>query len=161
MEYKVIYRDEYYNQHYPKIVSNVNILHPLEISWHYENKIFSLLSSSDDYIGNAYVSDNFLIIRYTENSNTLHFANNLIVYNLNKEIIHIIPPPKPKKWSKSNSIYSLGDKKIIEGKEHIAVSIFKADYNDNHSGQEEIHYLNLENLEYHPSYFESHYDSGR
>ena len=161
MEYKVIYRDEYYNQHYPKIVCNTNILHPLEISWHYENKIFSLFSSPEDYIGNAYVSDNFLLVRYTDRSSSLHFANNLIVYNLNKEIIHIIPSPKPKKWSNSNSIYSLGDKKIIEGKEHIAVSIFKADYSDNRSGQEEIHYLNLENFEYHPSYFENYYDSGR
>jgi len=161
MEYKITYQDEYYNQHYPKIVCNVNILHPLEISWQHENKVFSLLSSPEDYIGNAYLANNFLLVRYTDRSVSPHFASNLIVYNLNKEIIHIIPPPKPKKWENSNSVYSLGNKKNIDGQEYIAVSIFKADYNDNRSGQEEIHYLNLENFEYHPSYFENYYDSGR
>lgn len=98
---------------------------------------------------------------YAKNSNSPQFANNLIVYNLEKKIIQIIPPPKPKNWINSDSIYSLGEKKIFEGKEYIAVSIFKSDENDNRSGQEEIHYLNLENFEYHPLYFESNHDYGR
>lgn len=161
MKYNIVYQNEYDNKHYPKIVSNTNVLHPLEICWHHENKALNLLSSPEAYIGNAYVSDTFLLIRYANNSNSPHFANNLIVYNLDKKIARIIPPPKPKNWSTSDSIYSLGEKKIFDGKEYIAVSIFKSDYNDNRSGLEEIHYLNLENFEYHPSYFESNYDYGR
>lgn len=161
MKYNIVYQSEYDNKHYPKIVSNTNVLHPLEISWHHENKILTLLSSKEDYIGNAYLSDAFILIRYAKNSNSPQFANNLIVYNLEKKIIQIIPPPKPKNWINSDSIYSLGEKKIFEGKEYIAVSIFKSDENDNRSGQEEIHYLNLENFEYHPLYFESNHDYGR
>lgn len=161
MKYNIVYQSEYDNKHYPKIVANTNVLHPLEISWHHENKTLTLLSSKEDYIGNAYLSDAFILIRYAKNSNSPQFANNLIVYNLEKKIIQIIPPPKPKNWINSDLIYSLGEKKIFGGKEYITVSIFKSDETDSSSGQEEIHYLNLENFEYHTLYFESYHDYGR
>jgi len=86
------------------------------------------------------------------------------MYNLKKEIIRVIPPPKPINWDKISPIYSIGEIKEIDGENYIATFIDTDNYFSKEKGVKgfiEIRWLNLKTFEYHPTEHSFIKDYGR
>jgi hypothetical protein len=174
MEYKIDYR--YEEDNIGDIVSNKKVEKPKKIMWTFEDQTHLIESRLEfgttrsengemkvivineiyDLIKSAYLFDNCLLLLYSDNSkynNVFPAPDNLILYNLKKEIIKTIETPKPLQYKENNllTINSLGEVKIIDNVKHLLVIISTGDHD---SGFSEFRYLNLETFEYNSSYYE-------
>lgn len=179
MKYKVIYR--YESDNIGNIIEEGLIECPLEIRWFcganeykLESKIrfTSILDSEGgskviainsefDFIYKVYLSNKNLLVLYSndlKDNKIFPPPNNLVLYNLEKEVMKIIPTPKSTNGLKM-PITSMGSIKMIDGIKHISVRIDNT-YFDGY-GDVEIHYLNTNTFEYHPTFIEKHKEYGR
>lgn len=114
-----------------------------------------------DFISKVYLMDDSLLVLYAENieyNNIFPPPNNLVLYNLKKEVIKVIPPPVSKRGG-NMPITSMGNTKMIDGVKYISVRI--DDIGNSWTGNVEIHYLNSETFEYHPTVIETFFEYGR
>ena len=155
INFNIKYYTELYNKINPLRILEGNIKRPLYVKWGYDNKDYEFIrNNDDDLIIDIFVSQEFILVCYSKESKNHTSPNNLIMYNLKKEIIRVIPPPKPINWDKTSPIYSIGDVKVIDGEKHIAVYIDTDNYFSKEKGVigfVEIRWLNLETFDYHPT----------
>lgn len=143
------YDTDLYNKNYPLRVTHGTILRPLYVIWNFRGRNFEILRNNEDFIISMNVSQEFILVCYSEDSLNFPAPNNLVLYNLKKEIIKVIPPPVPINWQHPSSIYSIGEEKIIDGRKYIDVWIGFGD--PQYYAQVELRYLDLETFEYHPT----------
>ncbi|WP_027383054.1 hypothetical protein [Epilithonimonas caeni] len=126
---------------------------PIELSWFDDFQKYCLEWSEQERPSKIFLSDKFILVLFYKDSNTCPYPNNLVRYNLKKEVIGIIQTPKPLQYKGNNLllISSIGKVKIIDNVEHLSVVISTGDYD---MGFSEFRYLNLETFEYHPTYYE-------
>ena len=153
--FHVRYLSEWYNKNNPLAVQEGCIFHSEFVKWEFENNTFEFLRKDPDFITHIYVSQQFILVLYAEEekySKTHHYPYNLVLYNLKKEVIKVIPPPKPKEVAPGMAVTGLGDISVIEDKKYIRVYMEWGNIND--TGYQETHYLDMESFEFHPSKYE-------
>lgn len=155
MKYLVEFRyDDDKKEH---TICNETALKFKEVKWEYEEKHYNFIyDDAKPYTG--FFGDDFILILYLEDSLNFPSPNNLVLYNLKKEIIKVIPPPAPKQGG-SMPITSMGSTEIIDGVKHISVRI--DNIGNSWTGNVEIHYLNSETFEYHPTAIKTFFEYGR
>lgn len=128
------------------------------IRWYYKEKMYEFSrEDNDERIFLIHVFQEYIIVCYpTEKKFNKSFPspNNLVLYNLQKEVIQIIPPPKPiSNWKRYSPNENLGGIKIIDGVKHIQVTIHGYDVPHKPSLEYimEFRFLNLETFQYHPT----------
>ena len=161
IEFYLKYKTELYNKIKPLKIKEGLISHPYYLRWYFENTKYEFISNYENFIIDVYTSQEFLIVCYSEDSKIYPHPNNLVVYNLKKEVIKIIEPLKPiNEFYKELPFTSLNDKEyinqqyqetIINGEKYISVGISK---NDMDFGYAEFRYLNLRTFEFHPTYYD-------
>lgn len=158
IEFNVKYWSTWENNTKPSKIFEGSIFQPAFVNWSFENSHYEFLKNDEDIITTIYVSQEFILVCYSEDS--LHYPspNNLFLYNLKKEVIKVIPPPAPKRGG-NMPITSMGKTKMIEGVNHISVRI--DDIGNSWTGNVEIHYLNSETFEYDPTFIETFFEYGR
>ncbi|MDF0720353.1 hypothetical protein P0M11_10135 [Kaistella sp. PBT33-4] len=150
MEYYVEYR--YDNDIKENFLQNEIALKFKRVKWKFDDNFYIIeYDESKPYCG--YFSDEFILVLFIEDSPIHSHPNNLVLYNLKKEIFKIIQAPKPLHYKGNNllPISSIGKVKIIDNVKHLLVVISTGGYD---MGFSEFRYLNLETFEYHPTYYE-------
>lgn len=146
MQYTVEYR--YDNDEKKHIICNESALKFKKVKWEYEGKHYNFIyNDTKPYVG--FFGNNFILILYLEDSPHFPPPENLVLYNLKKEVIKVIPPPIPIHWKQLSSIFSIGEERIIDGRKYIEVWIGTGHPQD--YAQVELRYLDLETFEYHPT----------
>jgi hypothetical protein len=147
---------DYYNETKPVKIYEGIIDKFKTITWNYEGKNSKILNKDPDFTQYTFVSQNYIIVLYDESieySKTFHHPNNLVIYNLKKEIIRIIKPPKPIIYKYKDlpftQFYGI---EIVDSVKHLAV--FVGEWNDEEVTHSEIRYLNLVTFEFHPTYYD-------
>lgn len=127
---------------------------PIELSWSDNIHKYNFEWSENERPAKIFLSSEYILILFYKNSTIHPHPNNLVIYNLKKEIVKIILPPKPINWNKISPIYSIGDIKEIDGENFLATYI---DTDNDFSKEKEvigfieIRWLNLKTFEYHPT----------
>jgi hypothetical protein len=136
---------------------------PQKIKWIKDGIDYELLSTEQNYIRDVYLQDDYLIVLYFGDSINFPHPQNLVVYNLNKEIIKIINTPKLKSIE-ARRFTGKEERRFIE-----AITGYVVDYEDKKYIKIAVgpnvpveHYfefqlLNLKTFEFHPSYSEPLY----
>lgn len=129
------------------------IENPIELSWLYNSLRYSFEWTEEERPYRVLLSNEFILILFYKDSSIHPQPNNLILYNLKKEIIKIIETPKPLQFKGNNQlpISSIGNVRIIDNVKHLLVVISVGIYD---IGFSEFRYLNLETFEYHSTYYE-------
>lgn len=152
--FNIKYSSTWDNENNPLQLSEGNIDTPLYVQWNYKDIDYEIISNEDDFISKIFLSQEFIIACYSKKSKIHTFPNNVIMYNLKKEIIKVILPPKPLNWDKISPIYSIGEVKEIDGENYIATYVDTDNYFSKEKGVIgfiEIRWLNLKTFEYHPT----------
>ncbi|WPO82963.1 hypothetical protein SD427_01080 [Chryseobacterium sp. JJR-5R] len=127
---------------------------PIELSWSVNIHKYSFEWSEKERPAKIFLSPEYILILFYKNSIIHPHPNNLVMYNLKKEIVRIVLPPKPINWNKISPIYSIGEIKEIDGENFLATYI---DTDNDFSKEKgvmgfiEIRWLNLKTFEYHPT----------
>ncbi len=150
--FKLRYYTELYNKRNPLEINEGTIVYPLFVKWSYEGKDYEFVRNDKDFISFIYVNQEFILVCYSEDSKIFPAPYNLVLYNLKKQMLKTIPPPKTKSGNKMD-IKSMGYIKIIDGIKHISVRV--DDCYKGGNGYVEIHYLNTQTFEYHPNEIET------
>lgn len=98
--FNVKYSSTWDNENNPLQHLEGNINRPLYLKWNYDDIDYEIVCSEDNFISNIFLSQEFIIVCYSKKSKIHTFPNNVIMYNLRKEVIKTIPPPKPINWDK-------------------------------------------------------------
>jgi len=151
MEYNVEYR--YDNDIKENFLQNKVALKFKKVEWKFDDNFYRLeYDEAKPYCG--YFSDEYILVLFIEDSLVHPHPNNLLMYNLKKEIIKIIPPPTPINWDKVSPIHGIGEIKKIDGENYISVGISTDNYFLKEKGVIgfiEVRWLNLKTFEYHPT----------
>ncbi len=137
---------------------------PIELAWSDNIQKYNFVWTEEDRPAKVFLSDKFILILFYKDSPNSFHPNNLIIFNLKKEIIKVIPPPKPINWDKISPIYSIGEVKEIDGENYIATYVDTDNYFSKEKGVigfVEIRWLNLKTFEYHPTEHSLIKDYGR
>lgn len=152
--FTVKYNSTWDNENSPLQLSEGKIDRPLYIKWIKQDVDYEIISNEIDFISSVFAFQDFIVVCYSKDSKDHGFPNNLVIYNLKKEIIKIIHPPIPINWNKISPIYSIGEIKEIETEQYISVYIDTDNYFSKEKGVigfVEIRWLNLKTFEYHPT----------
>lgn len=161
--FNIEYIWDYYNKTKPINIFEGCINKFTFIKWSYENENYKILRNDKNFAEYSFVSQNFIIVLYNwkeKCSPTFHYPNNLVVYNLKKEIIKIIEPPKPKiERYKDLPFTQFWLFENIDNIKHLGIVV--GEWDDEEVTHSEIRYLNLETLEFHPTIYEIRDTFGR
>lgn len=162
--FSVKYNSTWDHENKPLQFSEGNIDRPLSIKWKMQESDYEIVSNQVNFISRIFAFQDFIMVCYSKNSKDHSFPNNLVIYNLKKEVIRILPPPIPINWDKISPVYSIGEIKEIDGEKYIAVYIDTDNYFSREQGVIgfiEIRWLNLNTFEYHPTEHTLMKDYGR
>ena len=164
VEFNLKYHSPWDNNNKPLTITEGVISGLLYVKWNYEGIDHELIHDKDNNISSLYISQKFIIVCYSSKSINNTFPNNLVMYNLKKEIIKRIPPPVPINWDRISPVHGMGEIEELDGEKYLSVGILTDNYfiNDgNLMGLIEIRWLNLNTFEYHPTKNDLIKDFGR
>lgn len=173
MKFEIEYRYTSYENITP--LETGIISRPKKIHWIYEGKSYSIESKLEtktilgnnggtvsviangiyDYIREAYLSTNFIILLYSDSikyNKIYPHPNNIVIYNLKKEIIKIITKPElinkfPN--GEQGTMYSI--KEPIEFESSIYIPVYIGYSIRDFKNYIETRYLNVETWVFHPT----------
>jgi hypothetical protein len=134
-----------------------------QIHWDFECKKYFINRRDPDFTQYTFISQNYIIVLYDESeeySPSFHHPQNLIVYNIKKEIIKIIKPPEPiiRKF-KELPFTQFGHIETFNKVQYL--ELYVGEWNDEEVTHSEIRYLNLETFDFHPTNYEIRDTFGR
>ena len=147
--FKLRYYTELYNKRNPLEINEGTIVYPLFVKWSYEGIDYEFVRNDKDFISFIFVSQEFILVNYYKDSVAFPAPYNLVLYNLKKQMLKTIPPPKPINVKGDLVFSGIGEEKIlINGVEYLKIAL---GYDSVLEHIREFRYLNLETFEFHPT----------
>lgn len=153
------YSSAWDNDNKPLQLSEGSILHLLFVKWSYGDNDYEFTKEKDNSIVSVYVNQKFVLVYYYKDSDPFSYKNNLVLYNLKKEIINTVKAPKlkseeTKRYNRNSKVSGIGDVIEYEDRKYIEV-IIEPDFPEEYDKGEyyyEIQLLDLQTFEYHPTF---------
>jgi len=132
---------------------------PKRIEWDFEGTPYYLEWNKTDKPLYILLEDTFLLALFSSKNPIHPHPNNLVLYNLKKEVVKIIAPPKAKGSKCELPIIGISDIKVINEEHFIPVHIASGDSAEEF--YQETHFLDLVNFEFHSTYYDVMQTFGR